>query len=97
MSIAELLHFLGYFCLFAFVKTDFDICRNKPDGSFFPVLGDCSRYYSCVDQRPYEYKCPSPYLFNRKTNICDWPDNVKECDIQCSSTEGVTQHVLICY
>lgn len=76
--------------LSAVAHADFDICRGQPDGKFFPVMGDCSRYYSCVGGSPYEYQCPTPLLFNRKQNLCDYPENVKECDLQCPSTEGVT-------
>lgn len=72
------------------VRADFDICKGQLDGILLPVAGDCSRYYSCVGERPYEFKCPTPLLFNRKQSLCDYPENVKECNVQCPSEEGVT-------
>lgn len=52
-------------------------CAGKPDG-YYPNPSDCSKYYMCHGGAMYEYNCRSSLLYNKKTKLCDWPENV-EC------------------
>lgn len=46
---------------------------------------DCQKFYRCIGTqlpnvfKPFEYSCPANTVFNPKTSLCDWVENVPEC------------------
>ena len=44
--------------------------------SFLPSPVDCSKFYVCTHNGPFEMSCPEGLWFNTEVNYCDWPENV---------------------
>ncbi|KAK8403985.1 hypothetical protein O3P69_000205 [Scylla paramamosain] len=43
-------------------------------------LDDCQKFYVCLNNLiPQESSCPLGQVFNDKTSLCDYPENVPEC------------------
>jgi chitinase len=49
----------------------------KEDGTFRDP-NDCSKYFICAQGQRFDFQCPPPLMFNDKSKVCDWPENV-EC------------------
>ena len=62
-------------CSFFYYAAPFS-CAGKTDG-FYPDSSDCSKYYMCYGGVTFEKYCPPDLLYNAKTKVCDWPENVK--------------------
>lgn len=58
-------------------------CATVPAGQFVRSSDSCQAYYFCDGRKAIAAKCPTNYLFNAKTQMCDHPTNV-DCN-QCSS------------
>lgn len=42
---------------------------------------ECSKYYLCLDGEVFEFKCSVGLLFDVMRQICDFKQNVDNCDI----------------
>lgn len=42
---------------------------------------ECSKYYLCLDGEVFEFKCSVGLLFDVSRQICDFKQNVDNCDI----------------
>lgn len=42
---------------------------------------ECSKYYLCLEDEVFEFKCSSGLLFDVNRQICDFKLNVDNCDI----------------
>lgn len=51
-------------------------CESAGDG-IYPDPSDCSKYIQCFGGRQFNQSCPGGLLFNPKTKVCDWPQNVQ--------------------
>jgi len=64
------------------VDPDEVICEDgDAHVSFFRDRKDCSMYYVCQGAVKHHKPCPSGLVFNENENVCDWPENVEECDV----------------
>jgi len=45
-----------------------------------PVQTDCTKFYQCSEGAVTIQKCAEGTVFNPNTFVCDWPDNVPECN-----------------
>lgn len=43
---------------------------------------NCGRYKNCDEGRAFYMVCTQGLAFNKRTNQCDWPDMVPECDAE---------------
>merc|ERR1712018_516578 len=48
--------------------------------AFIRDVKDCSMYYVCQGAVKHHKPCPTGLVFNENENVCDWPENVEECD-----------------
>ena len=46
------------------------------EGSFLASPVDCSKFYMCAHNVPFEMNCPEGLWFNTKLNVCDYPGYV---------------------
>lgn len=42
---------------------------------------ECSKYYLCLDGEVFEFKCSVGLLFDVSRQICDFKQNVDNCDV----------------
>lgn len=42
---------------------------------------ECSKYYLCLDGEVFEFKCSVGLLFDVMRQICDFKQNVDNCDV----------------
>lgn len=42
---------------------------------------ECSKYYLCLDGEVFEFKCSVGLLFDVTRQICDFKQNVDNCDV----------------
>lgn len=42
---------------------------------------ECSKYYLCLQDEVFEFKCSAGLLFDVNRQICDFKVNVENCDI----------------
>lgn len=42
---------------------------------------ECAKYYLCLDGEVFEFKCSVGLLFDVTRQICDFKQNVENCDI----------------
>ncbi|XP_017860743.1 PREDICTED: multiple epidermal growth factor-like domains protein 10 [Drosophila arizonae] len=63
------------------------ICQNQPEGELFPINGVCNKFYKCNFNCAIEQICPNNLLYDAKTKICDYPQNVK-CEWPYSPPTG---------
>lgn len=54
-------------------------CNELRLGAKFVNPDDCSQFYHCSPSGPMLFQCPANLLFNSRINVCDWPQNVKDC------------------
>ena len=58
---------------------------NGTSFSYYPNVYDCNKYIWCVDGRPYQYPCPSGYIFNPyypdSNHVCVLPNHP---DVKCA-------------
>jgi hypothetical protein len=52
-----------------------------PETQYYAHPERCDGFCQCSNGQPIEMDCPSGLEFNRRTNVCDWPDNAN-CSIQ---------------
>lgn len=52
---------------------------------------ECSKYYLCLDGEVFEFKCSVGLLFDVMRQICDFKQNVDNCDV----TAGLFQVVVV--
>jgi len=55
-------------------------CSTDESSTPEPVQTDCTKFYQCSDGVVEIQKCADGTVFNPKTSVCDWPDNVPECN-----------------
>lgn len=41
---------------------------------------ECAKYYMCEGKRRHHMPCPVNLVFNPNENVCDWPENVEDCE-----------------
>ncbi|RNA18637.1 peritrophic membrane [Brachionus plicatilis] len=72
------------------------------DQDFTAVAGDCSKFNRCNNGYLTQSSCPSGLLFDKTLKICNYPDQVTDCDStstgdsgsnkgECTSAEDLTQ------
>ncbi|KAG1649717.1 Protein obstructor-E [Nymphon striatum] len=56
----------------------------KRQNGYFVVDGDetCRKYFQCTDGVGISLECPAGTAFAVKNGNCDWPDNVKSCNLE---------------
>lgn len=42
---------------------------------------ECSKYFLCLDDEVFEFRCSNGLLFDVNRQICDFKLNVENCDI----------------
>ena len=50
--------------------------EQESEISFLPSPVDCSKFYVCTHNGPFEMNCPEGLWFNTELNVCDYPENV---------------------
>ncbi len=65
------------------------ICDEARLHTFIPDVRDCSAWFFCGQNGPVRGVCSNELLFNPKTRLCDFRQNV-EC-FQCPSNDGLQQ------
>lgn len=63
------------------------ICDEERLYTFIPDVRDCNAWFFCGLNGPVRGNCLSQHLFNPRTRLCDWPQNV-DC-FQCPSNVGL--------
>lgn len=55
---------------------------EEEDGhiSYHKDKKDCTMYYMCEGKRKHHMPCPQNLVFNINENVCDWPENVEDCN-----------------
>lgn len=53
---------------------------NRPSHKLWSN-SECSKYYLCLDGEVFEFKCSVGLLFDVMRQICDFKQNVDNCDI----------------
>ncbi|XP_066601729.1 chitin deacetylase 1 [Prorops nasuta] len=53
---------------------------NTPAHSVW-APGECAKYYLCLDNEVFEFKCSQGLLFDVSRQICDFKANVDNCDV----------------
>jgi len=65
----------------AAVDKDEVVCDDEDAHvAFIRDVKDCSMYYVCQGAVKHHKPCPTGLVFNENENVCDWPENVEECD-----------------
>lgn len=62
----------------SFAAYRIDPCVGKPNDYLFPNPSDPGTFYSCLDGYEILLRCPDGLHFNPYTNVCDWPQNVRD-------------------
>lgn len=57
---------------------------------------ECSKYYLCLDGEVFEFKCSVGLLFDVMRQICDFKQNVDNCDVTAGLL-AVCTVVRVCY
>ncbi|XP_064454883.1 uncharacterized protein LOC135366156 [Ornithodoros turicata] len=60
-------------------------CADMPDGFYPDLARHCHVFYRCHKGKKYSHYCKQGLLFNPKTGICDFEDNVK-CSVSDTQT-----------
>ena len=57
-------------------------CHESEDGMavILPNPHDCTKFYICVGTVPVEKTCKPGLFFNPELSVCDWPENVPQCN-----------------
>ncbi|XP_041974331.1 protein obstructor-E-like [Aricia agestis] len=42
----------------------------------------CGKFRNCVNGVAFDFDCPEGLAFNSESYRCDWPDQVKDCDVE---------------
>ncbi|RXG54220.1 hypothetical protein Avbf_11173 [Armadillidium vulgare] len=67
----------GFFCPVEEVLNDQGMTIPHPS---YPNEVDCQKFYVCLNgQTPQEAACNLGQVFNERTMLCDYPENVAEC------------------
>uniref|UniRef100_T1GW61 Chitin-binding type-2 domain-containing protein n=1 Tax=Megaselia scalaris TaxID=36166 RepID=T1GW61_MEGSC len=53
---------------------------NRPIHKLW-TTGECGKYYLCLENEVFEFKCSEGLLFDIIRQICDFKQNVENCDI----------------
>lgn len=56
---------------------------------------ECSKYYLCLDGEVFEFKCSVGLLFDVARQICDFKQNVENCDITAGKYADKQEHVFL--
>jgi chitinase len=65
----------------AAVDKDEVVCDDEDAHvAFIRDVKDCSMYYVCQGSVKHHKPCPTGLVFNENENVCDWPENVEECE-----------------
>lgn len=51
---------------------------------------ECSKYYLCLDGEVFEFKCSVGLLFDVMRQICDFKQNVDNCDVTAGNVLDTT-------
>lgn len=67
--------------LFYIADKDEVVCEEE-DGhiSYHVDKKECAKYYMCEGKRRHHMPCPVNLVFNPNENVCDWPENVDDCE-----------------
>lgn len=59
-----------------------DVVCEEEDGhiSYHVDKKECAKYYMCEGKRRHHMPCPVNLVFNPNENVCDWPENVDDCE-----------------
>lgn len=80
-------------CLFVLLATSvfilanantIEVCSNVADNMFLPVIGDCSSYYICINQKSVKLDCEAGSLFDSGRQSCV-PAAEARCLQNCTS------------
>jgi len=55
-------------------------CTDDESSAPEPVQTDCTKFYQCAEGAVSVQECADGTVFNPKTLVCDWPQNVPECN-----------------
>lgn len=50
---------------------------------------ECSKYYLCLDGEVFEFKCSVGLLFDVSRQICDFKQNVDNCDVTAGEYRNI--------
>lgn len=53
---------------------------NRPVHKLW-TTGECGKYYLCLENEVFEFKCSEGLLFDILRQICDFKQNVENCDV----------------
>ncbi|XP_037939771.1 protein obstructor-E-like [Teleopsis dalmanni] len=65
------------FAAFNSLNADINICEGVSNSVFLPFLGNCSKYYICMNSVAIERTCEQGYNFDAKTQSCTYPDQAQ--------------------
>lgn len=75
------------FILSAVASTKVQCMENQrfyrdPDRSSQTIWSqeECSKYYLCLEGEVFEFKCSTELLFDVNRQVCDFRNNVENCD-----------------
>ena len=51
-------------------------CPEGDEEALFPSDTNCSEYFQCVHGVPVVRECPDGLQWDKKNNICNWPDQI---------------------
>jgi len=61
-------------------------CPEGDEEALFPSDTNCSEYFQCVHGVPVVRECPDGLQWDKKKNICNWPDQISPpCTADCPS------------
>lgn len=57
------------------------------------TVDECAKYYLCLDNEVFEFRCSPTLLFDVNRQLCDKQQNVHNCDLT-AGRYTVTTHFL---
>ena len=54
------------------------------------TLAECNMYLQCSNGYEYIFECPENLVFNEILQVCDYVENVPECNGEITTTTATT-------
>lgn len=85
---------LTYFLLaeiLCFTKATVNRCAGFMNDTIAAVSSDCGAFIYCIDEKPFQMKCPDDLVYNPPFKGCDRSECVDDCGgryLDCTPNRG---------